>query len=500
MNEISGLTMLWIALPFLMGFGIYLLPQTDRVLSISLTICSGIYALGILQMPEPLSLSLLDNFGVTLLVDNLSAFFILTNALVSTAVIIYSWHTSKTAFFYTQLAILHGSLNSAFICADFVSLYVALEVIGIAAFLLIAYPRQNRSLWVALRYLFISNTAMLFYLIGAILIYQAHQSFAFAGLANAPLEAKALILIGLLVKGGIFVSGLWLPFTHAEAESPVSALLSGVVVKAGVFPLVRCALMVDDWALVLGWLGVVAALLGVLYGLFEQDSKRVLACSTLSQAGWILAAPAAAGPYALAHGVAKAALFLGVGNLPSRHLPTLRRRAIDPSLWVPILLGSLSISGFPLLLGFSSKMLTLKVASSWQTWVLNLAAVGTAVLYANFIFLSCRQDSESKLALAKNPGLKLALGLLIAVLIILNWVYLPQTFSGFNTLKATILMVTGWLLWWQGVSRIQWLFPKVMEQFEHLIGGMVVMLVAVLFITIVWTNTALGAPLWRVFS
>ena len=88
----------------------------------------------------------------------------------------------------------------------------------------------------------------------------------------------------------------------------------------------------------------------------------------------------------------------------------------------------------------------------------------------------------------------------LAALIILNWVYLPQTFSGFNTLKATILMVTGWLLWWQGVSRIQWPFPKVMEQFEHLIGGMVVMLAVVLFITIMWTNTALETPLWRVFS
>ncbi len=86
------------------------------------------------------------------------------------AVIFYNWESSKTAFFYAQAIILHGSINSVFVCEDFISVYVALEVISIAAFLVIAYPRSDRSLWVALRYLFISNVAMLFYLIGAVLV------------------------------------------------------------------------------------------------------------------------------------------------------------------------------------------------------------------------------------------------------------------------------------------------------------------------------------------
>ena len=227
-------TVIWITLPLLAGFSIYLLPKADRVLALGVTLVSLAYTLGVFLYPVSLSLSLLDSFGVLLLVDNLSAFFILTNTLVTAAVILYCWRTPKTSFFYTQAIVLHGSLNSAFICADFMSLYVALEVIGIAAFLLVAYPRQDRTLWVALRYLFISNTAMLFYLVGAILVYQTNQSFAFSGLLNAPLEALVLIVVGLLAKGGIFVSGLWLPLTHAESESPVSALLSGVVVKAGV--------------------------------------------------------------------------------------------------------------------------------------------------------------------------------------------------------------------------------------------------------------------------
>jgi multicomponent Na+:H+ antiporter subunit D len=120
------------------------------------------YALQLLVTQSSLTLQLLDNFGITLIVDQLSGYFILTNALVTTSVILYCWRTDKTAFFYTQAIILHGSVNAAFVCADFISLYVALEVISIAAFLLIAYPRTDRSIWVALRYMFVSNVQCCF--------------------------------------------------------------------------------------------------------------------------------------------------------------------------------------------------------------------------------------------------------------------------------------------------------------------------------------------------
>ncbi|MEL6249196.1 MAG: proton-conducting transporter membrane subunit, partial [Cyanobacteria bacterium J06627_15] len=219
------ITLIWIALPLLAGFSSYLLPRVDRVLALGVALISSGYARGLLFAWPELSVQLIDSFGVTLQADRLSGFFVLTNALVTTAVVLYCWTKGKSAFFYTQIIILHGSVNAVFVCADFISLYVALEVVGIAAFLLIAYPRTDRSIWVGLRYLFVSNTAMLFYLIGAVLVYQANQSFAYEGLNRAPMEAMALIVLGMLTKGGVFVSGLWLPLTHAEAETPVSALL-----------------------------------------------------------------------------------------------------------------------------------------------------------------------------------------------------------------------------------------------------------------------------------
>jgi len=186
------LTIAAIALPLFVGFSIYLFPKLDRYLTLGVAIFSGAYGLQLLFNSSPLTLQLLDNFGVTLVADELSGYLILTNGLVTAAVILYCWGQGKSAFFYIQAIILHGSVNATFICGDLISLYVALEVLGIAAFLLIAYPRTDRSIWVALRYLFVSNTAMLFYLVGAVLVYQSNQSFSFIGISNAPSEAIAL--------------------------------------------------------------------------------------------------------------------------------------------------------------------------------------------------------------------------------------------------------------------------------------------------------------------
>ena len=149
----TSITIAWITFPFFIGFVIYLLPKLDRFLALGIALISAAYAMQIFLSDSPLNIKLLDNFGVTLIVDHLSGFFILTNALVTAAVILYCWQTSKQAFFYMQIVILHGSVNATFISADFISVYVALEVISIAAFLLIAYSRTDRSIWVGLRYL-----------------------------------------------------------------------------------------------------------------------------------------------------------------------------------------------------------------------------------------------------------------------------------------------------------------------------------------------------------
>ena len=473
----SLITIVWIALPFLVGFSMYLFPKLDRTLALLVTIVSLGYGLQRIFDATTLNLQLLDSFGVTLMVDPTSGYFIVTNALVSAAVVLYCWRQGKTAFFYTQLAILHGSVNAVFICADFISLYVALEVIGISAFLLITYPRSDRSIWVGLRYLFVSNTAMLFYLIGAVLVYQTHQSFAFTGLQGAPTEAIALTFLGLLTKGGIFVSGLWLPLTHSESETPVSAMLSGVVVNTGVFPLVRCASMTDSVGPTLQMFAMATTVLGVTYAIFEKDTKRMLASSTVSQLGFVLVAPAAAGFYALPHGLAKAALFLTAGNLPSRDFETLRQSPLQRPLWIVLAIASLSISGFPLLAGFGAKSLTLGQIDAWPATVMNIAAVGTAIVFAKFIFLPVKPLASSDLSHTKGvkPGFWWAMVLLLGGLVLGNGFYY-DAYKFSSLLKALLILGAGWLIYLLIVQKVTLKLPRMLEQFDHLIGVMSLML------------------------
>lgn len=468
----STLTIIWIALPFFVGFISYLLPRFDRIFSLGVAIASTGYALWLYTQP-PLKLQLLDNFGVTLLLDPLSGFFILTNGLVTAAVILYCWNSDKSAFFYMQIIILHGSVNAAFACTDFISLYVALEVISIAAFLLIAYPRTDRAIWVGLRYLFTSNVAMLFYLVGAALVYKASHSFAFAGLSEAPPEALALIFLGLLVKGGIFVSGLWLPLTHSESETPVSAMLSGAVVKAGVLPLVRCALLVPEVDPLIRGLGVGTAVLGVGYAVSEKDTKRMLAFHTVSQLGFILAAPEVGGFYALTHGLVKSALFLIAGILPSRNLKELQHQPIHTPIWIALVIASFSISGFPLLSGFGAKVLTMKSLLPWQVIGMNIAALGTAISFAKLIFLPHqKQEKQGKI----QPGFWAAIALLIGGLFLANIAYY-EAYSFENIIKPLATIALGWLAYFLIFRQTTVKLPRLLEQFDHLIGVMSLMLI-----------------------
>jgi multicomponent Na+:H+ antiporter subunit D len=496
----TNITIAWLVLPFFIGFVIYLFPKLDRILAIGIALVSAAYALQIFLKPSLLNLKLLDNFGVTLTIDELSSFFILTNALVTAAVIIYCWNSGKTAFFYMQMIILHGSVNATFICADFISLYVALEVISIAAFLLIAYPRTDRSIWVGLRYLFTSNVAMLFYLVGAVLVYQAHHSFNFAGLQDSPPEAVALIFLGLLVKGGIFVSGLWLPLTHSESESPVSAMLSGVVVKAGVYPLVRCALMLEEIDPIVRFFGVATALLGVSFAIVEKDTKRTLAFSTISQLGFVLAAPIVGGFYALTHGLVKSALFLITGILPSRNFKQLQQQSIDTKIWIALVIASFSISGFPLLSGFGAKILTNENLLPWQVIGMNIAALGTGITYAKFIFLPHQKLILAHNEMVKNEGeigernteKKIQSGFWWAMFILLGGliaanIFYYQAYTLQNTIKPLATIALGWLAYLFIFKKLIIKIPRDFEQFDHLIGVMSLMLI--LLFWIVWTRS-----------
>ncbi|MEB3350155.1 MAG: proton-conducting transporter membrane subunit [Cyanobacteriota bacterium] len=378
-----ALTIAWLLLPYLAAFVAALLPGAARSLSLLCCLATGAIATAISLGLMPDQLELLGSWGVLLRLPATVSPFLWLAALVHAAVLLDGWRRPQDTSQVLLLSVLHGGLAFSFVAADLISLYVALEVVGISAFLLILLPRTARALWIALRYLLVSNSVMTLYLIGAAIVYSQAGSFRYTALAQTDgAAAAALLLLGLFTKAGLFVSGLWLPRTHAEAPPEVSALLSGVVVTAGVAPLMQLTSLTPSLLPTVRAVGLASALLGVVYALVDHDAKRLLAWSTLSQMGLVVLSPLGGGVMALAHGLAKAALFLTARSFPSRRLEGWTGRPLAAAQWWPLWLASLSIAGLPALLGAAAKArLELELPQAW-VWGVSLASVGTVAVYA----------------------------------------------------------------------------------------------------------------------
>ncbi|MEY4519935.1 MAG: hypothetical protein RLZZ499_2535, partial [Cyanobacteriota bacterium] len=220
-------------------------------------------------------------------------------------------------------------------------------------------------------------------------------------------------------------------------------------------------------------------------------TKRMLAFSTISQLGFILAAPVVGGFYALTDGLVKSALFLIAGILPSRNFKQLQQQPIDLKIWLVLAIASFSISGFPLLSGFGAKILTSKNLLPWQAIAMNIAALGTAISFAKFIFLPHnnfhQQGEESKLEEKPlQPGFWWAMLILLGGLVAAN-VFYYEAYTIKNTIKPLATIALGWLAYILIFKKLIIKLPRSFEQFDHLTGVMSLMLI--LLFWIVWTQT-----------
>jgi multicomponent Na+:H+ antiporter subunit D len=483
---LANLLITWLLLPFAVAFLAALLPRLAPGLSLLATLTTvavGAWAL----LGGSFQLDLIGELGVQLQIDAPAAPFLLLNGLVVLAVLLDRWGQPTPGPFQVLLPVLLGGLNSAFLAVDLVSLYVALEVVGITAFLLILQKRDPRQLWVALRYLLVGNAVMTLYLVGVALLYLHTGSFRLMALADFPPGDRALavivalLLVGLLTKSGLFLSGLWLPRTHAEAPAEISALLSGVVVAGGLCPLLRLADQLPGLQPVLTWIGLASALLGLLYALLEGDLKRLLAWSTLSQVGLILVNPLVGGVYALSHGLAKAALFLVAGRAATRNLHRWPSQSLPAGLALPLGLAGLSIAGAPLLFGYGAKQLLFSsplggfpgLPAPTAAWLLPLLGVGTAAVYARILWVPIQPGP-----LQQAPGaLLLVLLLLAGPLVGSAALALPS--AGGSLVKALAVLAAG-----AGVEALRRALAGLrlpvlplpdLERLVDLLGGMAVM-------------------------
>ncbi|MFB6491095.1 MAG: proton-conducting transporter membrane subunit [Thermoproteus sp. AZ2] len=240
--------------------------------------------------------------------------FFLTAALLGALVIAYSKpyveHRGLGKWFYGVLALYAISLELIVAFENLIMVFLALELSVITAFVLIYYFGYGDRARIAIMFFIWSQIGSIAFLIGAALMGQYAPPYA----RFAPL-ASALLVFGLLVKMGTAGVHFWLPWAHAEAPTPLSALLSPVHVGLMAYWIWRLLPLTDVSAYALAAYGAVTAIYGSLLVFREEDMKRALADSTIANMGLLLAAAAlgdyrAAAALFIGHALAKASLFM----------------------------------------------------------------------------------------------------------------------------------------------------------------------------------------------
>ncbi|MCC5887986.1 MAG: NADH/ubiquinone/plastoquinone (complex I) [Gammaproteobacteria bacterium] len=306
-----------------------------------------------------------------------------------------------------------GGLNALFVAADLFNLYVALEVMTLASVALVALSARRLALQAAMRYLLAGLFGSMIYLLGVALLYGQYGVLDLDALAavmdpqDPGSRAGAVALtVGLLAKAAIFPLHFWLPGAHGRAEPPVSAMLSGLVVAAAFYLLLRlwfgplAGLLNFGVGAMLGTLGAGALLWGGVLALLQRRLKMMVAYSTVSQFGFAMLvfplataanrdAVVAGGTLLLAnHALAKAALFLAAGTLVRASASDRIGNLVGFSgrarwAWLAVILASAALIGVPPTLGFSAKWLLLQAAIAEGAWVwLGVMLGGTLLTFA----------------------------------------------------------------------------------------------------------------------
>ena len=421
-------------------------------------------------------------FSWTVRLNPLSAYFNLILGILAAAVSIYSFgylrpmegrrNVGVMGFFYNVMLL---SLTLVFAAANAFFFLVAWEVMALSAYCLVIFEHEKEQTRRAgVVFLIMSHAGTGLLLIAFLIFAQASGSLDFASfhlLASKLPEWErgavfVLFFLGFGVKAGIIPIHVWLPAAHPVAPSNISALMSGIVIKTGIYGMALVFFdffdMTPVWAgmLVLGT-GVLSALLGVLYALMEHDLKRLLAYHSIENIGIILIGFGAAlvfrtyGHPALAalaliaglyhtlnHAIFKCLLFLGAGSV----LQATGTRNMEemgglirpmPVTALCFLTGAVAISGLPPLNGFVSEWLTYQAllggfGSTGSLWRVvfpiagALLALTAALAAACFVkafgisFLALPRSDKAAGAREASISMRLSMGLLAAGCVVLG--------------------------------------------------------------------------------
>jgi multicomponent Na+:H+ antiporter subunit D len=327
-------------------------------------------------------------FGISMVLDGLSALMLVTVNLVAFCVALFSFnymekYTDKPKFWTLFFLMLTG-MNGIIITGDLFNLFVFLEIASIASYALVAFGTEAEELEASFKYAIMGSVASSFIFIGIAFLYgftstlnMAHMSTILAQKPNfwlLPFVA-VLFLMGFGLKSALVPFHAWLPDAHPSAPASISAMLSGVLIKTlGVYAMIRIFFNIfgitKAYSSVLMFLGAISMLVAVFLAISQWDFKRLLAYHSISQIGYVILGIGLGTPLGILgglfhlfnHSIFKSLLFLNSGAVDyaanTRDLKALSGlKEKMPVTAGTNLIASMSIAGIPPFNGFFSKMI-----------------------------------------------------------------------------------------------------------------------------------------------
>jgi len=375
--------------------------------------------------------------GINLVLDGLSSLLLLAISIVSAAAMLFSarymeQYTAKAKFLCLFLLMIAG-MNGVVLSGDIFNLFVFLEIASLASYALVGFGCEHEELEASFKYMVLGSIGSIFVLFAVALVYgntgslnMAYVSKAIQGTGLNPGLAFALCLFvaGFGLKAALVPFHAWLPDAHPSAPAPISAMLSGILIKTlGIYALVRVVFNVFGISVQMGWILVVLGLLSMIAGAFlaigQGDFKRLLAYSSISQIGYVVLGIGLGGLilardgnvawaslailgglfHLVNHAVYKSLLFLTSGSVQmstgTRQLKQMGGLAEKlPFTRATCTIASASIVGIPPFSGFWSKLIlviaAVQAAFYWVAALIVFVSLCTLIMYLKvqrYVFL-----------------------------------------------------------------------------------------------------------------
>lgn len=325
-------------------------------------------------------------FGIALRLDPLSFLIALVSVTVCFFALVYSFTFMEhmrglgkyDAFFFLMITGIMGVLVSR----DIFNMYVFFEILNISVYVLITTGRKKENYKASLKYLILESVSSILFLMAVGILYSTtgslNMDYIAEGISLLQREQPSVVIllfslffVSLGLKSGVVPLHFWLPDAHFAAPSPISAVQSGIILKIGIYAMIRIFSLFGtalcEMSYFIAVMGAITVITGTLCALVQTDIKRLLAYSSINQIGIIVIgigigtslAMKGALFHIINHALAKGGLFLCAGILihtrGTRQISGMRFRD-SPGLTLSFILLSLSIIGIPPLNGFVSKL------------------------------------------------------------------------------------------------------------------------------------------------